>query len=265
MKKLVEAILAVMKDVENIDKNMNVGTGTNAYKGVQDKDVKMVIGKAMQKHGLVILPIRVEPTTKIDRWEEDTYYNGAKSGVKAKQSVFTEVKTTYLLIHSSGESMEIQGYGHGSDPLDKSAGKATTYALKNALLYMFLVPTGAIDDTDTTHSDDAQVPQKGQEKPVSEKAETKIIGLAPGLPKVVNEAKDLETLNTIWNNNKKLHENVDFLKIVADKRIDFAITVEELTKIFNSSPLLHTDKDFVNKLTKAKESLKKSNTTQKTA
>jgi hypothetical protein len=66
------------------------------------------------------------------------------------------------------ESIEIVGYGHGIDTQDKSAGKATTYALKNALLYSFLVPTGAIDDTDKTHSNDIEAPQINSKIPLND-------------------------------------------------------------------------------------------------
>jgi hypothetical protein len=76
-----------------------------------------------------------------------------------KQSVFTSVKTKYLLLHESGESIEISGYGHGVDSQDKAAGKATTYALKYALLYTFLVPTGKIDDADNENSDNIVTPR----------------------------------------------------------------------------------------------------------
>jgi hypothetical protein len=62
------------------------------------------------------------------------------------------------LLHTSGESLQLCGYGQGVDTQDKGAGKATTYALKNTLLNMFLIPTGV--DTDDTHSDDLPVPQK---------------------------------------------------------------------------------------------------------
>ena len=61
-------------------------------------------------------------------------------------------------MHESGESIEICGYGHGIDSQDKAAGKAQTYALKNALLYTFLTPVGAIEDTDSVHSDTIPVP-----------------------------------------------------------------------------------------------------------
>jgi len=100
------------------------------------------------------LPIGVESKTQIDRWEEETTY-----GKKQKQSVFVESTTKYLLLHESGESQEIMGYGHGVDSQDKGAGKSTTYALKYALLYTFLVPTGKIDDADSTHSEEIPVAQ----------------------------------------------------------------------------------------------------------
>ena len=161
-----KAIIAVMKEVKGIEKNMTVGTGNSSYKGVSDKDVKTAIGKAMENNGLSMLPVSVEPTLQIDRWTE----TGGQYGDKQKQSVFTSVITKYLLIHESGEYIEVSGYGHGTDSQDKAAGKATTYALKYALLYTFMVPTGKIDDADATHSDDIETPANPVKKPLPDKA-----------------------------------------------------------------------------------------------
>lgn len=138
-----------MQDVVGVEKNTTVGSGSYAYKGVKDKDVKDVFKPAFIKAGLTILPIEINDTVQIDRWEE-TYNRSTKQ----KQSVFTTVKVKYLLLHESGESVEVVGYGHGADAMDKSAGKATTYALKNCLLYTFLTPVGAMDDTDSHHSEE---------------------------------------------------------------------------------------------------------------
>lgn len=160
-KNLHSSIINVMKSVKNIDKSMTVGTGQNSYKGVADKDVKYIIGTAMTNNNLTCLPIEIDEDVKIDRWNEDTQY-----GVKSKQSIFTKVKVKFQLTHSlSKESILIVGYGHGVDSQDKSAGKAMTYALKNALLYSFLVPTGSIDDTDTTHSNNLPIPNAVKAKP----------------------------------------------------------------------------------------------------
>ena len=70
MKNLIEAVIKVTQEVGNIEKNLNVGAGRNTYKGVADKDVKLTIGKAMSSNGLVIFPIKINPTTRVDRWEE---------------------------------------------------------------------------------------------------------------------------------------------------------------------------------------------------
>lgn len=159
-KNLYKAIINVMKAVKNIDKSMTVGTGNSSYKGVADKDVKYQIGKAMEENGLAMIPIEVNSNLTIERWEETSQYGNSAPQTKNKQQVFTEVTTKYLLIHESGESMEVVGYGHGVDSQDKAAGKATTYALKYALLYTFMVPTGEILDTDTHHSDAIDTPPK---------------------------------------------------------------------------------------------------------
>jgi len=153
MKDLVDAVLTVMKEVKGMEKNSKVGSGNSQYNGTKDQDVKEVFNEALTKNGLCILPIDIEETTEVNRWKEETQY-----GIKQKQSVFTKVKTKYLLLHESGQSIELAGYGHGVDSQDKGAGKATTYALKNCLLYTFLTPVGKIDDSETTHSEEIAVP-----------------------------------------------------------------------------------------------------------
>jgi len=40
---LAKAIIAVMKSVKGIDKDMNVGTGNSSYKGVSDQSVKKIL------------------------------------------------------------------------------------------------------------------------------------------------------------------------------------------------------------------------------
>lgn len=154
MKQIAKAILSVMKEVKGMEKNSQVGEGRNSYSGTKDQDVKEVFNEALERNGLCILPTGIDENTQVDRWEQ--LYNGV---IQQKQSFFTKVKTTYLLLHESGESIQLMGYGHGVDPQDKGAGKATTYALKNCLLYTFLTPVGKIDDADTTHSDNIQVPK----------------------------------------------------------------------------------------------------------
>ena len=153
MKNIAKAIIEVMKAVNGMEKKSNVGVGKNSYKGTKDQDVKEVFNEELAKNGLCIMPIDIEEQTETSNWIDEQYK-------KRKQSVFTKVKVKYLLLHTSGESIELCGYGHGVDSQDKGAGKATTYALKNCLLYTFLTPVGKIDDTDETHSEEIEVPNK---------------------------------------------------------------------------------------------------------
>ena len=166
MKQLTKAILKVMAQVKNIEKNTTVGTGSYAYQGVKDFDVKMAFNEALTKAGLTCIPIDIQEEVQVDRWEE----NG-----RTKQQIFCKVKTKYLLLHESGESIEIVGYGHGTDNQDKASGKAQTYALKNALLYTFLTPVGTLEDTDTIHSNNysvpAPTPKKESKKKVKDEQE----------------------------------------------------------------------------------------------
>lgn len=154
MKNIAQAIINVMTEVKNIEKKTNVGTGSASYKAIGDSMVRNELKESMVKNGLVIVPINIQATTKVDRWEEETQY-----GKKSKQSVFTDAHTKYLLLHTSGESIELSGYGQGVDTQDKGAGKATTYALKNVLLDTFLIIKGDEMDTDATHSNDIEVPK----------------------------------------------------------------------------------------------------------
>lgn len=164
MENLAKALNSAMKEIKGIEKDMQVGNASYGYKGIADYEVKKIYKDVFEKNGLMIIPTSVKAKTQIDRWEEENEYQG-KVTVKQKQSIFTEVETKYCLLHTSGESIEVAGYGQGVDTQDKGAGKATTYALKYALLYLALTPTGKIDDSDNTHSEDSNIPKQNKAIP----------------------------------------------------------------------------------------------------
>ena len=200
IKNIVAAIIAVSNEVKHIDKAMTIGTGSNAYKGVSDESVKSAIGAAMNKQGLSIVPVSINPTVKIERWEEFQ---------KQKQLVFTEVQTLYLLMHNSGEWIEIAGYGHGTDSQDKAAGKATTYALKYALLYTFMVPTKKIDDTDNEHSESKPTPPPASDnRPWLNENTDEFNRIKAALAKVEDKAGALKAFETRFKISKQTKEKL---------------------------------------------------------
>ena len=206
-KNLAQAVIAVMKEVKGMEKNSRVGTGNMAYDGTKDQDVKEIFNEKLAKHGLCILPTDIEEETQIDRWEEEQQWSG-KTTIKQKQSVFTKVKTKYILMHESGQERVLSGYGHGVDTQDKGAGKATTYALKNCLLYTFLTPVGKIDDTDETHSENiVKAPSKSQ------KDKTQI---NRDLNRALASIKASNSLNELKENWKKIGKDLQANKQVVE-------------------------------------------------
>jgi hypothetical protein len=211
MENLLKAVIEVMKEVEGIDKTLQVGTGISAYKGVSDQEVKKAVGRSMSKNGLAIFPVDIQPNVRIEHYDEN--YQG---NIKRKQTVFTDVLTTYRLYHTSGESIEIKGYGHGVDTQDKSAGKATTYALKYALLYTFLIPTGKIDDADKHHSNEYEKTSNDKKGETNKEnnSKTKQKG-------AINEKR--------FQNAFELIKNGDYS--MEDLKANFQLTPEQIKKL----------------------------------
>ena len=138
-----------MEGVSHLQKDDTVGSGKNSYKGISDQKVKKVMREELIKQGLVMFRTKID--TEVISREYEAY------GDKKVQH-FTKVKATYKIVNAENpeESIEIESIGHGVDPQDKSAGKAMTYASKNALLDTFIIPTG--EDGDKIHSDDIEQP-----------------------------------------------------------------------------------------------------------
>ena len=180
MQKLTQAVLNVMEECKGIDKSMTVWSWRNTYKWVSDKDVKLKIWESMRKHWLILLPTWIEVKTEKTEWEEEWQWV-----MKQKKSYFTEVITSYKLIHKDWWSIDLKWYWQWVDPQDKWAGKATTYAMKYTLLYTFMVATGHIDDSDNTHSDDIDKPK---EKPYFSEAKFKALEAKKDVYKNFDEA-----------------------------------------------------------------------------
>lgn len=224
MKAIAQAIQSVITEVEWVAKSMTVWSGNNSYQWVSDKDVKQLLRTVMVKNWLSILPTDVQSKIQVDRWEEvDQYSKSVPKDMKSKQSIFTEVTTKYILLHTSGESIEVAWYWQWVDTQDKWAGKATTYALKNTLLNMFLIPTGV--DTDNTHSDEYDVPKTA--------------------PKTVEKTTYQQKSDEHWLTlddyveNIKMEDNIDTVKIyferwlklcVSDKQKSFFTSVKDNRK-----------------------------------
>ena len=220
---LTKAVINVMKEVKGMEKNSKIGTGNSAYDGTKDSDVKEVFNKVLAENGLAIMPIDVKESTQIDRWDETTQWGNQEPQTKTKQSVFTKVTTKYLLSHTSGEWVVLAGGGHGIDPQDKGIGKATTYAMKNMLLYTFLTPVGKMDDTDLTHSEDIATPKntKGNQ-PIKQQPKQSI-------PELTKDSKEWDSIVSLIMEKKLVYlSKLENISISDDLKAELENMIEDV-------------------------------------
>lgn len=137
-------IQKISNDIRNIEKNMTVGQGNNAYKAVSDIDVVLEVKKAETKNRVVSIPIKQELVkTDIVKTIID---NSGREAIK----YVDVVKMTLRIIDldDTTQYIDVESFGRGVDSADKGFGKASTYARKYALLNAYKIATGTDPDAD---------------------------------------------------------------------------------------------------------------------
>jgi hypothetical protein len=159
MSELTKAICQVMAAVRYVPE-----TGKNAFHGyayASDEDLLTVLQPAMASAGLAMVPTRIDSQT-VEHAQDR----------KGKPQYRTDLLVTYVLLHSSGESIAVMAPGCGLDGEDKGVYKAMTGALKYALRHTFLVPTGQ-DAERAADSEPEQPKAKPTQKPTAKAPEPK--------------------------------------------------------------------------------------------
>lgn len=155
---LYEKIYNIMTESEGLEKDLVVGSGTNSYRAVGEKEVLNMLKPLFKKHKLIVFPVDGDISEQNSTFESE--YNGK---VSTKTRNVTQIKVNFKIVDiETGESEILVGFGNGADSQDKGSGKAFTYSYKTMLSKTFMLFSG--EDTDNTHSDDIG---KGQ-KPKSE-------------------------------------------------------------------------------------------------
>lgn len=133
---IYEKLLKISSEATAVAKNLTVGVGKNAYKGVGEADVLSAIKPLEAKYGVYSYPAARQIISA------DVYTTKTDYGDKTSQ--FVRVETTYRFVNTEkpDECIDITTYGDGVDPQDKAPGKAMTYADKYALLKAYKIITG---------------------------------------------------------------------------------------------------------------------------
>lgn len=132
MANIFGAVQAITKDRHQLDQE--TGAVRFKYRGVDD--VFNELHGLFSKERVFILP----DTEWSESCERTTKYG--------KTSVHTRVRVRYYFTHEDGSQVSASGMGEASDFGDKSLGQAESYAIKQCLLKVFLIPTENDQDPD---------------------------------------------------------------------------------------------------------------------
>jgi hypothetical protein len=145
---LYEKIYNIMVESEGLEKDLTVGSGTNSYRAVGEKEVLNMLKPLFKKYKLIVFPVDGDISEQNSTFESE--YNGK---ISTKTRNVTQVKVNFKIVDTeTGEFETLVGFGNGADSQDKGSGKAFTYAYKTMLSKTFMLFSG--EDTDNTHSDD---------------------------------------------------------------------------------------------------------------
>jgi ERF superfamily len=154
VRSLHRKLATIMYEAERIPKNGIAPQAMGGYRFVQVGDAADYIRKALAEKVITMMPTAVRVINQTDR---PTKAGGTMTTVDL-------VVDWTLTDGESGESIVIQSFGAGADGGDKYSGKASTSAMKYALLSGFLLSTGEDTEGDapeaaTTRPARAQVTQ----------------------------------------------------------------------------------------------------------
>lgn len=154
---LFEKIQAVGAEIRNLEKNIEVGTGSYKYNATSDLDVTLAVKDAEKKYRLVSIPVKQELVSS------ESIKLIKKNGDEGLTHV-DNIKMTVRIIDLDdiNSIIEVESFGKGIDTGDKGFGKASTYARKYALLNAYKIATG--EDPDGEKSGEIITPSTPNEK-----------------------------------------------------------------------------------------------------
>ena len=150
---IYQKLLHISNDIKPIAKDMEVGQGRNSYKAVGEAQVKNEVKPYEFKYGVYSYPHQIE-IVKQETIVTESTYNG-KTEEKTKFFVRALITFRFVNTDKPEEFIDMQTFGDGVDSLDKSAGKAMTYALKYGLINAYKMISG--EDPDQFHSSENEI------------------------------------------------------------------------------------------------------------
>lgn len=141
---VVDRLSAVMQEVQAVRKGDRNTAQNFSFRGIDS--VVNAVGPALRKHGVVAVPVAVEP-------QFESYQTSR--GAQMRNCV---LKITWRFYGPDGDSIEAQTLGEASDAGDKSVPKAHSVAYRTLLLQALCIPTDEPDPDSQAHERAAAAP-----------------------------------------------------------------------------------------------------------
>lgn len=165
---LARRIVWVRERVKRLGKDTQVGSGGYGYRGLSHDKVTAFIRPKLNDAGILVVMTCRE-------WNLVETGTVTKNGRKITQFQAT-YDVTFSNMHNSQEMITVQQVAFADDQGDKGPGKAASYAIKYALLKMFMIETGE-DDEDR----DVDTGERGQTIADDQKAQADVYAVADEL------------------------------------------------------------------------------------
>lgn len=144
---IYEKLNKVMKSVAFVTKDTSVGFGNNSYKAVSHDKVTEIVRPHFVEHGIIVAPYQVEKGISIDG-------KTSKGNDKIRFEAVYDVAFIDCEDAASKVIVRVEAHAEGSD--DKCAGKALSYAVKNAMLKVLMLETGENDEEGVKNTIDSK-------------------------------------------------------------------------------------------------------------
>lgn len=166
-----QALNAVMRDVQSIAKDRKVTEGPAKFNFRGVDQVMNAVGPSLRVHGVLIIPSRIM------RLETERYVTKSGSHMHA-----TIVQIEFEVYGPNGDHLPqpIIAAGQAADSGDKSVSKASSVALRTALLQALCIPTDEPDPDEEVHERAAETPPEDPAERKSLWAEAVAIGAVKG-------------------------------------------------------------------------------------
>lgn len=168
---IFQKINAVMKSTSYVKKDATVGWGNQSYNAVSHDAVAGMLHPLLAEHGIVVFPSLTA--------SESILGHTSKGSEKIRYEATYEV--SFVNVDDPADRLVLEIQAHADDNGDKAPGKAVSYAVKMAMLKVFMLETGDNDESRYGSPDDPVPVKKNR-----------------GITNKFKSASTLDELQTLW-------------------------------------------------------------------